>query len=65
MPQVGNEARPLVLKGQNRNKNRIMGLKKYDNQKYSEGWDRIFNKKHETEFDVCRRKNKTFSMDQD
>ena len=46
MPQVGNEARPLVLKGQNRNKNRIMGLKKYDKQKYSEGWDRIFNKKH-------------------
>ena len=55
MPQVGNESRPLVLKGQNRNKNRIMGLKKYDKQKYSEGWDRIFNKKHETEEMVLKK----------
>ena len=49
MPQIGTDARPVILKNKKRG-NRKLGvsakfLNKKNKQLYSEGWDRIFGNK--------------------
>lgn len=70
MPQIGSDNSSVVLKTGNRNKGRLLGdtgsfYKSANKEKYDANWDRIFGKKHTTEFDLAREKSKTFSADQD
>ena len=49
MPQVGSDSQPVVLKNKKKG-NKKLGLSgkfytKENQQKYQDGWDRIFNKK--------------------
>ena len=39
--------------------------KKFNKEAYDFNYDRIFKKEHKTEFEACRAKSKTFSMEQD
>jgi len=70
MPQIGSEKNSVVLRSGQRNKGRTLGVtgsfyKTENKSKYDSNWDRIFGKKHQTEFDIAREKSKTFSMEQD
>ena len=64
MAQIGSDSNPMVFRKAIVSKpsrfRKGMNLNKY---KYN--YDRIFNKKHETEIDLCRAKSKTFSMAQE
>tara|TARA_A100001011_G_scaffold184217_1_gene193026 strand:- start:708 stop:902 length:195 start_codon:yes stop_codon:yes gene_type:complete len=64
MAQIGSEKNPVVFR-----KATVSKLSRFrkgmDLNKYKDNYDRIFNKKHETEMDSCRAKSKTFSMEQE
>ena len=64
MPQIGSDAKPVTFRktiaGRGSRFRKGMNL-----SQYKDNYDRIFNKKHETEIDLCRKKSKTFSMEQD
>ena len=70
MPQIGSEKSSVILKSGQRNKGRILGdtgsfYKSLNKEKYDKNWEKIFGKSHTTEFDIARKKSKTFSMEQD
>ena len=64
MAQIGSDSNPMVLKKAIVSKPSRF-RKGMDLNKYKDNYDRIFNKRHETEMDSCRAKSKTFSMEQD
>ena len=64
MAQIGSEAKPVMFRKAIVSKDSRF-RKVTDLNKYKDNYDRIFNKKHETEIDLCRKKSKTFSMEQD
>ena len=64
MAQIGSEKNPVVFRKATVSKPSRF-RKGMDLNKYKDNYDRIFNKKHETEIDLCRKKSKTFSMEQD
>tara|TARA_B100000424_G_C22559140_1_gene316665 strand:- start:194 stop:388 length:195 start_codon:yes stop_codon:yes gene_type:complete len=64
MAQIGSEAKPVMFRKAIVSKDSRF-RKGTDLNKYKDNYDRIFNKKHETEIDLCRKKSKTFSMEQD
>ena len=64
MAQIGSEAKPVMLRKAIVSKDSRF-RKGTELNKYKDNYDRIFNKKHETEIDLCRKKSKTFSMEQD
>ena len=64
MAQSGSEAKPVMFRKAIVSKDSRF-RKGTDLNKYKDNYDRIFNKKHETEIDLCRKKSKTFSMEQD
>ena len=64
MAQIGSEAKPVMFRKAIVSKDSRF-RKGTDLNKYKDNYDRIFNKKHETEIDLCRKKSKPFSMEQD
>ena len=64
MAQIGSDSNPKVLRKAIVSKP-IRFRKGMDLNKYKDNYDRIFNKRHETEMDSCRAKSKTFSMEQE
>ena len=64
MAQIGSEAKPVMFRKAIVSKDSRF-RKGTDLNKYKDNYDRIFNKKHETEIDLCRKKSKTFSKEQD
>ena len=64
MAQIGSEKNPVVFRKATVSKPSRF-RKNMDLNKYKDNYDRIFNKKHETEMDSCRAKSKTFSMEQE
>jgi hypothetical protein len=64
MAQIGSEKNPVVFRKATVSKPSRF-RKGMDLNKYKDNYDRIFNKKHETEMDSCRAKSKTFSMEQE
>ena len=64
MAQIGSEAKSVMFRKAIVSKDSRF-RKGTDLNKYKDNYDRIFNKKHETEIDLCRKKSKTFSMEQD
>ena len=64
MAQIGSEKNPVVFRKAIVSKPSRF-RKGMDLNKYKDNYDRIFNKRHETEMDSCRAKSKTFSMEQD
>ena len=64
MAQIGSEAKPVMFRKAIVSKDSRF-RKGTDLNKYKDNYDRIFNKKHETEMDSCRAKSKTFSMEQE
>jgi|TARA_R100001015_G_C4461325_1_gene48138 hypothetical protein len=64
MAQIGSEKNPVVFRKATVSKPSRF-RKGMDLNKYKDNYDRIFNKRHETEMDSCRAKSKTFSMEQE
>ena len=64
MAQIGSEAKPVMFRKAIVSKDSRF-RKGTDLNKYKDNYDRIFNKKHENEMDLCRAKSKTFSMSQE
>ena len=64
MAQIGSEKNPVVFRKATVSKPSRF-RKRMDLNKYKDNYDRIFNKRHETEMDSCRAKSKTFSMEQE
>ena len=64
MAQIGSEKNPVVFRKATVSKPSRYS-KGMDLNKYKDNYDRIFNKRHETEMDSCRAKSKTFSMEQE
>ncbi len=58
MAQIGSDSNPMVFR-------KAIVSKPSRFRKGMNNYDRIFNKKHETEIDLCRAKSKTFSMAQE
>ena len=64
MAQISSEKNPVVFRKATVSKPSRF-RKGMDLNKYKDNYDRIFNKRHETEMDSCRAKSKTFSMEQE
>ena len=65
MPQIGSEKNPVRFNVNDKVKIRAAYMKGEDKKKYDQNYDRIFKKEHKNEFEACRAKSKTFSMEQD
>ena len=62
MSQIGSEEKPVMFRKAIVSKESRY-RKGFNKQKFDENYDRIF--KHVSEFDICRKKSKTFSSDQE
>tara|TARA_Y100000361_G_scaffold140497_1_gene144655 strand:+ start:3061 stop:3303 length:243 start_codon:yes stop_codon:yes gene_type:complete len=64
MPQIGSDENPMMFRKTFASKESRF-RKKFNKEAYDFNYDRIFNKEPKNEFEACRAKSKTFSMEQD
>ena len=65
MAPLGTDEKPFVVKTGTIASKESRFRKKFNKEAYDFNYDRIFKKEHKTEFEACRAKSKTFSMEQD
>ena len=63
MPQIGSNEKPFVVNTGTTVSKESRFRKGFNKAKYDENYDKIFNRV--SEFDICRKKSKTFSSDQE
>ena len=63
--QLGTDEKPFVVKTGTIASKESRFRKKFNKEAYDFNYDRIFKKEHKNEFEACRAKCKTFSMEQD